>query len=164
MHFIDDDLNQISFWPRIGEVQAFFKTRTYVRSVPPVFRNYLIRFEHGQAATEGDAQLMAHFESATHLNVMDERNVAQYLLRNVAAMSKMSWLLYVKTNVHRHNYKSIDVGRFLANISSRRFVYIAFEADDMSRDELIEFARMQDIPANFRFTVESDVVYFRSRR
>lgn len=160
LHFLDDDLNKISIWPHTRKAHAFFKTRSSVSTIPTEYSEYVIKFQDGQNATKADAQRIAHYKWAQLVLVYDNGNVAEYLLEQAEAFAEMRVLYGIYTNVHQHNFRRVEVGRFLETMSKQTLRYIAFNVAELSRYDLSEFIRMQDLPDNYRPSTSNGILYF----
>lgn len=162
VRFMDDELNQIAIWPRLDIAKAYFKTRTSVATIPADFKEYEIYFQNGQSATKDDAKRIAQFNLTAHLYVHDDNNVAEYLLENIDALAKMKGLHTLRLNVQQHNFRRINVRPFLEKVPSRIFFnYIAFNVNELSSDDIIEFMRMQDLPDGYHDWTFKGWVFFK---
>lgn len=162
VHFLDDDLNQMTIWPTKKIAKAFFRTRSYVSSMPVDLYSYEIHFEDGTNATEADVLRIAQFKDATHLSVYDADNVAELLL-DTDALAQMDGLETLVTNIHPHNFRRVHVARFVKNAASSALRSIALYAYSLSGDDIAEFVKMQELPADYQHRAWDTMLYFEKK-
>lgn len=159
IHFLDDDLNQMTVWPTKKIAKAFFRTRSYVSSMPTDLYSYAIHFEDGTNATEDDVLRIAQFKDATHLSVYDADNVGKHLLET-DALAAMEALETFATNIHPDNFRSVNVARFIKNAASSALRSIALYAHTLSGDDIAEFVKMQELPADYQHRTWDTMLHF----
>lgn len=125
---------------------------------PITYKYYNLFVQQPANLTSDDFKYMTQYKNMTTFSLIDDTNTTLEFLKYLNQMESLGKLKYLTMNLHPHTYKRFQVKPIFKHLPG--FQHMSLGSHSLSREQIDEFIRDQEIPEYIETVITSDYIDF----